>query len=35
MRVLADLHGGDPNNATAQAEFKEIKERVEMEVSGI
>lgn len=32
MRVLADLHGGDPKNAVALAEFKEIKERVEAEV---
>ena len=32
MKVIADLHGGDPNNATAQAEFREIKDRVIAEV---
>lgn len=33
MRVIADLHGGDPNNAVAIAEFEEIKEKVQEEVS--
>lgn len=33
MRVLADLHGGDPKNAVACAEFREIKDRVLSEVS--
>lgn len=33
MRILVDLHGGDPNNSTAIAEFKEIKDRVMQEVS--
>ncbi|KLO09333.1 general substrate transporter [Schizopora paradoxa] len=28
MRVIADLHGGDPQNEEAQLEFQEIKERV-------
>lgn len=32
MRVIADLHGGDPNNEEAQAEFQEIKDRVMSEV---
>lgn len=32
LRVLVDLHGGDPENLTAIAEFKEIKERVLEEV---
>ncbi|KAG6841922.1 hypothetical protein C0991_005102 [Blastosporella zonata] len=31
MRVLADLHGGDLDNPTAVAEFKEIKEKVHEE----
>jgi len=31
MRVIADLHGGDPNNAKAIAEFEEIKEKVQEE----
>lgn len=33
MRVIADLHGGDPQNEEAQLEFQEIKERVMTEVS--
>lgn len=33
MRVIVDLHGGDPNNILAQAEFQEIKEKVISEVS--
>ena len=32
MRVIADLHGGDPNDREAKEEFKEIKERVMTEV---
>ena len=32
MRVIADLHGGDPNNVIAQAEYREIKDRVIAEV---
>lgn len=28
MRVIVDLHGGDPNNLLAQAEFQEIKDKV-------
>lgn len=33
MRVIADLHGGDPEDLVAIAEFQEIKEKVEEEVS--
>ena len=33
MRVIADLHGGDPEDLVARAEFDEIKERVIFEVS--
>lgn len=33
MRVIADLHGGDPEDLVARAEFQEIKERVMFEVS--
>lgn len=32
LRVLIDLHGGDPNNEIANAEFQEIKDRVMFEV---
>ncbi|KAI0361296.1 general substrate transporter [Trametes cingulata] len=28
MRVIADLHGGDPEDLVAKAEFQEIKDRV-------
>ncbi|KAJ7169771.1 general substrate transporter [Mycena filopes] len=31
MRVIADLHGGDPGNSVAIAEFEEIKEKVQEE----
>ncbi|KAJ3568361.1 hypothetical protein NP233_g5761 [Leucocoprinus birnbaumii] len=31
MRVLADLHGGDLDDAKAQLEFQEIKEKVQLE----
>lgn len=31
MRVLADLHGGDPEDMVAKAEFQEIKDRVTAE----
>jgi hypothetical protein len=33
MRVLADLHGGDLDNEVAIAEFDEIKDKVQEEVS--
>lgn len=33
MRVIADLHGGDPNNPVALAEFQEIKDKVLEDVS--
>lgn len=32
MRVLIDLHGGDPNDVVANAEYQEIKDRVMFEV---
>ena len=32
MRVIADLHGGDPENELAKAEFREIKDKVMSEV---
>ena len=32
MRVLVDLHGGDPDDVLAKAEYTEIKERVMFEV---
>lgn len=32
MRVIADLHGGDPEDLPAKAEFQEIKDRVMFEV---
>lgn len=32
MRVIADLHGGDPEDVIAKAEFAEIKERIMIEV---
>ena len=32
MRVLADLHGGDPEDVIAIAEYKEIREKVDEEV---
>ncbi|TRM66454.1 hypothetical protein BD626DRAFT_487799 [Schizophyllum amplum] len=32
MRVLADLHGGDPEDEIAIAEYKEIREKVDEEV---
>ncbi|KAL4069702.1 general substrate transporter [Scleroderma yunnanense] len=28
MRVIVDLHGGDPNDTAARAEFQEIKDKV-------
>ncbi|KAJ7133482.1 hypothetical protein C8R44DRAFT_829310 [Mycena epipterygia] len=31
MRVLVDLHGGDPHDPVAKAEFREIKDKVLME----
>jgi hypothetical protein len=33
MRVIADLHGGDPEDMLAKAEFQEIKDKVTFEVS--
>lgn len=33
LQVLVDLHGGDPNDEIANAEYQEIKERVMAEVS--
>ena len=33
MKVIADLHGGDPEDLIAKAEFQEIKDRVIFEVS--
>lgn len=33
MQVIADLHGGDPDNSEALEEFREIKDRVIAEVS--
>jgi hypothetical protein len=32
MRVIADLHGGDPESLLAKAEFQEIKDKVTFEV---
>jgi len=32
MRVIADLHGGDLDDPIAKAEFREIKDKVLMEV---
>jgi hypothetical protein len=32
MRVIVDLHGGDPEDLVAKAEFHEIKDRVISEV---
>lgn len=33
MQVIADLHGGDPDNIEALEEFREIKDRVIAEVN--
>jgi hypothetical protein len=33
LTVIADLHGGDPNNPVAQAEFQEIRAKVLEDVS--
>ena len=35
MKVIADLHGGDPEDLIAKAEFQEIKDRVIFEVSDL
>ena len=35
MRVIADLHGGDPEDVVAVAEYEEIKERVMWEVRSL
>lgn len=32
MSIIVDLHGGDPDNIIAQAEFQEIKDKVIYEV---
>jgi hypothetical protein len=32
MRVIVDLHGGDPNDVLARAEYQEIKDKVIYEV---
>jgi hypothetical protein len=32
MQVIADLHGGDPEDLAAKTEFHEIKEQVISEV---
>lgn len=32
MRVIADLHGGDPDNPSAVSEYEEIKDKVREEV---
>ena len=34
MQVITDLHGGDPEDMSAKAEFQEIKDRVNFDVSG-
>ena len=33
MRVIVDLHGGDPEDPIAKAEFREIKDKVMFDVS--
>jgi hypothetical protein len=33
MQVIADLHGGDLEDVSAKAEFQEIKDRVNFDVS--
>lgn len=33
MQVIADLHGGDLEDTSAKAEFQEIKDRVNFDVS--
>ena len=33
MQVIADLHGGDPEDVAAKAEFQEIRDRVNLDVS--
>jgi hypothetical protein len=35
MQVIADLHGGDPEDLVARAEFQEIKERVLLDVNSL
>ena len=32
MQVIADLHGGDPEDLVARSEFQEIKESVMFDV---
>lgn len=33
MQVIADLHGGDLEDVSAKAEFREIKDRVDFDAS--
>ena len=33
LKVIVDLHGGDPEDPVAKAEFREIKDRVMFDVS--
>ena len=33
MRVIADLHGGDPESLLAKTEFQEIRDKVTFEVA--
>jgi hypothetical protein len=33
MRVIVDLHGGNPDDILARAEFQEIKDKVMYEVN--
>jgi len=33
MQVIADLHGGNPEDVSAKAEFQEIKDRVNFDVN--
>lgn len=35
MRVIVDLHGGDPEDAAAKAEFREIKDKVMSDVCAL
>lgn len=35
MQVIADLHGGNPDDPTAVAEYQEIKDKVLEEVGAI
>ncbi len=35
LRVIAALHGGDLDNPVARAEYREIKDKVNLEVSSL